>query len=319
MHHVPHTPRPGIVSALRPHTQTPLHPHLLIRPGRFADYLPLAHLHPSPIDRLTPHFVTRVLIAELLPAEPHAPPRAHQRPHPRPHRRRRRRLRFGRCARRSRRDRAALTSLTTTAPLTALCTQAPRATTIGAIVITRPLLNAPWRAIAWPHLFGDHLRLDRRAAAQAANAHVQRITRLVVLPEHRRQGVALALVRASLNNTYPGRAHPTNTEVQTRHDSAIRIFLRAGMRTVWNRPSAADARALHALSTLRFTPTDLAHAAITRRLDAPPDRAAALEAALRTWARASGSTRWMRDLPLNDLLFVAAERLHKPAHTLVSP
>ena len=74
---------------------------------------------------------------------------------------------------------------------TAVCDDAPLVTA-GVLLLSLPVLNARWRAVAWPELFAD---IGKREAARRANAHVRTISRVVVDPRFRGRGIGSALVR----------------------------------------------------------------------------------------------------------------------------
>lgn len=72
-----------------------------------------------------------------------------------------------------------------------MCDDAPLVTA-GVLLLSLPVLNARWRAVAWPVLFAD---IGKREAARRANAHVRTISRVVVDPRFRGRGIGSALVR----------------------------------------------------------------------------------------------------------------------------
>jgi GNAT superfamily N-acetyltransferase len=135
-----------------------------------------------------------------------------------------------------------------------------------------PTLRGSWRRAAWPELA---LRTPREL-----NAQVRCISRVIVDPRVRGQGVATALVRAYLSQPETDRTEAITGALA---DWAP-IFRAAGMRELSpGEPSAADRRLLALLSAAELAPEALA------RVDGPV--APELVRRLRVWARSSAGTR----------------------------
>ncbi len=91
----------------------------------------------------------------------------------------------------------------------------------GVLVVSRPTLNAWWRAMAWP---GEYDKKGRTEAAIAINAGLRTISRVVVDPRWRGVGVGAALVRAYLATPLT-----RDTEAVAAMGRACPMFERAGM------------------------------------------------------------------------------------------
>lgn len=139
--------------------------------------------------------------------------------------------------------------------------------TIGVLVASMPTLNGRWRAIAWP---GAYDTPDQRLNARRLNRDVRVISRVIVDPRYRGQGIAVRLVRAYLADPCTMR-----TEAIAAMAHACPFFERAGMWRVDLPPSKADARLLRAMDRHGVDPADL--------LSHPPE---SIAGALRAWARA---------------------------------
>lgn len=147
---------------------------------------------------------------------------------------------------------------------------------IGVLVVSRPILNGAWRALAWPGRFMG----ERRAQALALNREVRAISRLVVDPRWRGAGVGAALVRAYL-------AAPLTpcTEALAAMGRWCPVFERAGMRAIPLAPAARDVRLARRLRALGVSAADLVHP--TRDPTSRPGVRRALEA----WAAGARGTR----------------------------
>lgn len=152
---------------------------------------------------------------------------------------------------------------------------------VGVLCVSRPTLNGPWRARAWPDLF-ERTR-DPRDLANALNLYVRTISRIIVHPSYRGVGVASLLVRTYLD--YP--LTPL-TETLSAMGRVSPLFARCGMREVACPRSRRDRRLAIALrerclSPLRLVSIDQASAALRRD--------AALANEVLAWTRGSRSTR----------------------------
>ncbi|HYD02490.1 MAG TPA: hypothetical protein VEB22_14780 [Phycisphaerales bacterium] len=148
--------------------------------------------------------------------------------------------------------------------------------TVGVVVIAMPVLNGPWRTRAWPGWLDG---LDKRSSADAINAHVRTIARLVVAPPFRSRGVGCALVRAYLAAPLSRR-----TEALAAMGEICPVFERAGMRRIDCPLSGAGRRLVRALGAAGVRPWMLADRRTRRRVA----RCAQVERALRSLA----AERW---------------------------
>jgi GNAT superfamily N-acetyltransferase len=152
---------------------------------------------------------------------------------------------------------------------------------VGVLCVSRPTLNGPWRARAWPDLFGE--RREPREMANALNLYVRTISRVIVHPSFRGVGVASMLVRTYLN--YP--LTPL-TETLSAMGRVSPLFQRCGMREVACPRSRRDRRLGDALRARSLRPLDLVSIAQARsslRADA------SLAGEVLAWTRGSRSTR----------------------------
>ncbi len=165
----------------------------------------------------------------------------------------------------------------------------------GVLAVSRPVLNAPWRALAWPGVFDVGTRKRR---AQCINDLLRTISRVIVVPSCRGLGVASGLVRAYL-------ADPITpaTEALATMGAYTPFFERAGMVRFACAPALRDERLGRAM---RRAGVVSAH----RLLDARCARR--LEPSLRAWARASRATARLADAPLAQIAFCAASTLIRP-------
>jgi len=139
--------------------------------------------------------------------------------------------------------------------------------TIGVLAASMPTLNGRWRAIAWP---GDYDTPDQRENANRLNRDVRVVSRVIVDPRYRGQGIAVRLVRAYLNDPCTVR-----TEAVAAMAHACPFFERAGMWRIDLPPSKADTKLLRAMHRHGVETADL--------LSHPPE---SIAAALRSWGRA---------------------------------
>jgi GNAT superfamily N-acetyltransferase len=179
----------------------------------------------------------------------------------------------------------------------------------GVLVVSRPVLNAPWRARAWPGEFGAARLGGMTARDQAAelNERLRCISRVVVVPVYRSRGVATALVRAYLAD-----AETPLTEALAAMGQASPFFERAGMRAVAFPASARRARFAAVLRALHLRPWDLV---LPRRallgLRTAAQRAELVRAA-RVFADASSATRGLKGARPDRLLPGVAASLVPP-------
>jgi len=158
------------------------------------------------------------------------------------------------------------------AVLRAVCGDA----TVGVLVVAMPVLNGPWRLRAWP---GWLDAADKRASAEAINAQVRTIARLVVAPALRSRGVGCALVRAYLAAPLTAR-----TEALAAMGAICPVFERAGMRRVEFPPSRAALGLARALAAAGVRPWMLADPCTRRRVaESPPVRGALKALAADRW------------------------------------
>ncbi len=147
----------------------------------------------------------------------------------------------------------------------------------GVLVVSMPVLNAPWRQTAWPTLFAatpsstlftatphstpSHSTPQRlnastpsphRLHASLINSHIRTISRVIIDPRHRATGLATHLVRAYL-------ADPLTdyTEAIAAMGATCPIFQSAGMRELPLPPSRALARLRQALTIAGLPPLAL--------------------------------------------------------------
>lgn len=139
----------------------------------------------------------------------------------------------------------------------------------GVLVASMPTLNDRWRSIAWP---GEYDHADQRTRAEAINADLRLISRVIVDPRYRGRGVAVRLVRAYLADPCTRR-----TEAIAAMAHACPFFARAGMRPIPLEPSQADRRLARVLGRRGVDAESLAVGGI----DDPR-----LHVALGAWARA---------------------------------
>lgn len=154
---------------------------------------------------------------------------------------------------------------------------------IGVLTISMPTLNGPWRAAAWPPLFG---RRSGRALARSVNRHLRTISRVIVDPRYRALGVASRLVKAYLENPLT-----PCTEALASMGRYCPFFARAGMRELLLIAPSRDARLRTALAVAGVEPWQLIDLASAARL---LRSRAALRRALISWANDSRATRRLR-------------------------
>ncbi|MCW5768900.1 MAG: hypothetical protein KIT19_09465 [Phycisphaeraceae bacterium] len=154
-----------------------------------------------------------------------------------------------------------------------------RATLVGVLAVSRPVLNASWRGTAWPGVFDG---LGQRERALAINTNLRTISRVIVEPRHRSMGVGSMLVRA-----YLASRETALTETIASMARYTSLFDRCGMRRVECPRAARDAALMATLGARERAPIDLVDPARARLLM----RDATLRAAVDRWLNASRGTR----------------------------
>jgi GNAT superfamily N-acetyltransferase len=195
-------------------------------------------------------------------------------------------------------------------------------TLAGVLVISHPTLNGPWRERAWPGALTpersagspphDKATHDKAAAARRLNAMVRTISRVIVDPRYRGNGVGSALVRAYVD-------HPLTplTEAIAAMGAIVPIFTRAGMREI--APRTDDrARALH--RQFRATGKPAWRLLDPREAKRQCRDNAALVHEARRWARASRATR-ASEAEMTDaqVVALAASAIASPPRVFVEP
>ncbi len=172
---------------------------------------------------------------------------------------------------------------------------------VGVLVVSRPVLNAAWRTLAWPGLFDTG-----RAAADAArvNGLLRCISRVVVTPERRSSGVARGLVEAYLREPLT-----LCTEAVAAMGRSCPFFERAGMRAYPTPVSGRHARLADALEHAGVEPWRLATPGLAYDRAVRTAGAAFVDRELRLWARGSRATRRHADASGRSLMELAARRV----------
>lgn len=130
--------------------------------------------------------------------------------------------------------------------------------TVGVLVVSMPVLNGAWRSAAWPCWLEG---LTKRERAEALNAQLRTIARVVVAPPFRGRGVGSLLVRAYL-------AAPLTplTEALAAMGAVCPVFERAGMRRVGFAASRAGGEVARSVRACGVPVWALADASVRRRL-----------------------------------------------------
>jgi len=172
----------------------------------------------------------------------------------------------------------------------------------GVLVASMPTLNGTWRALAWPGVFDSD---DKRRNALEINRTLRCLSRVIVDPRFRGQGVARSLVR-----TYLDQPLTACTEAVAAMGRVCPFFAAAGMTAYPLPPSLRDARFLDALANAGIEAWELLDPdAAERALTGHPW----LAREARTWANASqGSRRHKNDDPLALLLLAATSSAQRP-------
>ncbi len=182
---------------------------------------------------------------------------------------------------------------------------------LGVLVVSMPTLNGAWRARAWPDLApASRSPGALRAAARRLNdpapggSGVRRISRVIVDPRARGQGVGAALVRAYLADPLTPR-----TEAVAAMGVACPLFVRAGMCEWVLEHGKRDREMLRALRDHDLHAFDLVDIdSFVRRCARTP----ALSAALIRWASGSRSTRRLARGSFREIIRAAARSLCVP-------
>jgi len=176
----------------------------------------------------------------------------------------------------------------------------------GVLVVSRPVLNAPWRVAAWGDAFAQR---DKRTLAALVNREVRTISRVIVAPTWRGLGIAQRLTRA-----YLARPLTPRTEAIAAMGRWCPFFVGAGMRAISPRPARRDVAFRAALARRGLAPWRLLEPSAARSAA----RVASLRMAARAWARASRATRRLAAGPAERLALAAAHVLASPL-VFVSP
>lgn len=179
-------------------------------------------------------------------------------------------------------------------PATAVCVISARTERelVGVMVVSMPVLNGPWRASVWPRLFGEGAlttRVGKRAQAEALNANVRTISRVIVDPRYRNLGIATWMVSHYLKH-----ALTPATEALSAMGRSRGFFERAGMTAHRLMPSRADRVLRRRLRQAKYPAWRLmdVERACDEMVRAEPGTAmAGVERELRRWAMRSRATR----------------------------
>lgn len=193
-----------------------------------------------------------------------------------------------------------------------------RGPVVGVLTVSMPTLNGAWRGLAWPELVPASREPAslRHAAAMlndpsANGTGVRCISRVIIEPRHRGQGVAVALVGAYLRDPLTPR-----TEAVAAMGAACPLFVRAGMRE-WILPrTLRDQRLLAVLAEHDLSGASLVDVSRAARRVA---RSPALVRALVKWARASRATRSIAAADVRTLIRAAARTLSVRPRAYTSP
>lgn len=176
----------------------------------------------------------------------------------------------------------------------------------GVLVVSRPVLNGPWRGRAWPGRFEG----GPRERARTINASLRCISRVIVDPRFRGLGVASRLVRA-----YLARPLTPATEALAVMGAFSPFFEAGGMTRIVLPTSERDRRILRALAREGVAPGALPAWGSPNRLRG--HRGARLERALRAWASGSRATFALRDADVREIAWACASRLVAPRAAFV--
>jgi len=171
----------------------------------------------------------------------------------------------------------------------------------GVLVASRPTLNGAHRALAWGDRYASG---DRRADAGRLNAEVRCLSRVIVDPRFRGQGLARRLVERYLESPLTA-----CTEAIAAMGGVCPFFARAGMTAYALTPSARSARLIDALDHAGLTRESLCDESAVRRAMRSAKRRRFLARELRVWAGASRATGRKKDAGAERLLELARSRL----------
>lgn len=171
----------------------------------------------------------------------------------------------------------------------------------GVLVVSMPTLNGAWRSLAWPGRFDSG---DKRCDALAINRSLRCISRVIVEPRFRGQGVARSLVRAYLDC-----ALTPCTEAVAAMGHFCPFFARAGMTAYPLPPGPRDARLADALASVGLEAWELLEPRAAERVLAQHPW---LRREARTWANHSQGTRRHMDADPVTLLLLAASHAAQP-------
>ncbi|MBX9735502.1 MAG: hypothetical protein K2X32_01130 [Phycisphaerales bacterium] len=159
----------------------------------------------------------------------------------------------------------------------------------GVLVISRPVLNASWRAVAWPEHFGVGSTFPLMSMAERArivNEFVRCISRVIIDQRHRGVGLSTALVRAYLREPLT-----PLTEGIAAMAGACPFFEAAGLRRVPRPPASRERELINRLRELRVPARLLLEPEAINATRLGESRAAAVERALRRWMNDSRASR----------------------------
>ncbi len=183
----------------------------------------------------------------------------------------------------------------------AVCDDAPELTA-GVLTLSMPVLNGPWRALAWPALLEG---ADKRQRASRLNVNLRTISRVLVDPRFRGRGIGSALVRHAI-------AHAQVPLVEAIASMAVLVplFSAAGMRRIEPPETLRASKLRLALDQAQLTHDRLIEAdTVSAIAFATAGPLAALASALRAWARNSRGTRRLITGPFPALCQAAARGL----------
>ena len=175
---------------------------------------------------------------------------------------------------------------------------------IAVLVESLPALSCALRDWALHERYGSWLSPAERA--RLLNDEVRCLSRVVVHPQWRGLGLAVALVREALRT-----ATTPCTEALAAMGRVSPFFEKAGMTRYARPPHRHDARLAAALERVGWSATDLATAdAVIERLAAlPPAERSWLEGELRRWYRQAGGRSFDASGDVRDYVLAARDRL----------
>lgn len=171
----------------------------------------------------------------------------------------------------------------------------------GVLVASRPTLNGGHRRLAWGDRYASG---DKRADARRLNREVRCVSRVIVDPRFRGQGVARRMVERYLREPLTA-----CTEAVAAMGAVCPFFERAGMTVYRMTPSARSARLLDALAHAGLSRELLCDGAAVARALRATGRRRFLERELQVWARSSRATGRRSGAALPELVALARQRL----------